>query len=88
MKKEFAKLEFGAYSHKESNWETFQDYLDTNEIRLSAEEEKKFHELMYILYEVIANTTVYDDGSYEITSIECGGKNYYPNKIRRKYELY
>ena len=78
MKQVFANLEFGAHSSKEGCWETFQEYLDDNEIELTTEEEKKFYGLCYILYEVIANTTVYDDGTYEITSIECGGKVYIP----------
>ena len=78
MKKEFAKLEFFAHSDKGGNWETFEEYLEDNDIYITKEQEEQFRELCYILYEVSANAIVYDDGSYDISSIECGGKVYYP----------
>jgi hypothetical protein len=80
MKTKLGDVSVGAYSSKEGAWEELQSFLNENEIKVTSEMEKNFQEFLFIGYEVILNVTIYDDGTFEVTDIDYGGKTYKKGK--------
>ena len=76
MKTKLGAVTVGAYSSKEGAWEELQNFIKENEIKVTPEMEKNFLEFPFIGYEVILNVTIYDDGTFEVTDIDYGGKIY------------
>jgi len=69
MKKKVAQLIFGAHGDKSGNREYLEELVEDGEITQGLSDKLLDNDALYIGYEVLIYTDVFDDGTFEITSI-------------------
>lgn len=76
MKKLIGTVQLAAHGDRSGNWENFVEFARDNELDEKAI--SKYSDICYVLYEVIANVNIYDDGTFEVVSLESDGKTWTP----------
>lgn len=65
-------VQLGLHGDKGGHYYELQDFIKEEELTVTPEMRKNMEDFGYVLYEVLAQVAIYEDGTYEVSELTIG----------------